>query len=96
MNLYPLSFVQVAILLVLVAIADIFACVHVMREAIRRAGSSLPFMMRKDWMLGFLGFLGLLGYQGILGFLKGDWLQAIWILSFAFFTWFIYFLPVKK
>jgi hypothetical protein len=53
-------------------------------------------MMRKDWMLGFLGFLGFMGFQGIPGIIRGDWLQAIWILSFAYFAWFLYFLPVKK
>jgi len=47
-------------------------------------------------MLGFLGFLGFLGILGIKGLAAGDWLQAIWILSFANFAWFFYFLPVKK
>jgi hypothetical protein len=26
--------------------------------------------------------------------MKGDWLQAVWILWFAWFAWFVYFLPV--
>jgi len=53
-------------------------------------------MMRKDWMLGFLGFLGFMGVLGLKGLAAGDWLQAIWIFSFAYFAWFIYFLPVKE
>jgi hypothetical protein len=65
-------------------------------EDIRRRESILSFMMRKNWMLGFLGFLGLLGFEGVLGFMKGDCLQAIWLVWFAFFAWFVYFLPEKE
>ena len=46
--------------------------------------------MQKRWALGFLGFLGIIG---IVGLIRGDWLQSIGIVWFAFFS---YFLPERK
>ncbi|HMA05520.1 MAG TPA: DUF3796 domain-containing protein [Methanomicrobiales archaeon] len=52
-------------------------------------------MRRRNWMLGFLGFLGFMGFQGIVGLAKGDWLEAVYVLWFSFFAWFVNFLPEK-
>ncbi|MFC2162040.1 hypothetical protein ACFLRF_00030 [Candidatus Altiarchaeota archaeon] len=47
-------------------------------------------MMRKTWMLGFLGFLSIRGMPAVLA---GDLLNAAWILWAA---WFIHFTPKKE
>jgi len=47
-------------------------------------------VLRKNWVLGFLGFLSI---RAIPAILLGDWINAFWIV---WITWFIYFIPVKK
>ncbi len=49
--------------------------------------------MRKNWQLGFFGFFALFAISGIV---RGDWIQAAWLV---WLIWFIYLIPeewIKK
>jgi hypothetical protein len=47
-------------------------------------------MLRKNWMLGFLGFFAILGIPELL---TRDWVGALWLI---WVVWFIHFIPIKK
>jgi hypothetical protein len=47
-------------------------------------------MLRKDWLLGFLGLFSIKGFMGLI---NQDWTEALWAV---WAVWFLYFVPSKN